>query len=88
MNQQDFGKLMGVHGGTVTRWKEKGWLVMSGDCQVDVEASKARLLERRGTLGKIDARKASKRSGWSKAPHCTTHRALESHRRFKTGAVQ
>ena len=85
MNQQDFGKLMGVHGGTVTLWKQRGWLVMKGDCQVDVEASKARLLEKRGTLGKLGNRAASKRSAWSKAPHCTTHRALQIHREWNGG---
>ena len=85
MNQTEFAKLMQVHQGTVTRWKDRGWLVMAGDCQVDVEASKARLLERRGTLGKIDARKASKRSGWSRSPHCTTHRALQIHREWNGG---
>ena len=77
MNQKEFAELMSVPAPTVTRWKQKGWLVMRGDCEVDVDASLARLKERRGTLGRIDCRGASQRSCWSRSPHCTTHRALE-----------
>jgi hypothetical protein len=85
MNQSEFAALMGVHQGTVTRWKDKGWLVMAGDCEVDPDASKARLLEMRGTLGKLSATAKSKRSAWSRGPHCKTHRAFEQHRRFNGG---
>ena len=82
VTQQEFAQLMHVHGGTVSRWKSRGWIVVA-DGLVDVEASKERLLLKRGTLGPIDNRAASKRSGWSKSPHCTTHRALEIHREWE-----
>ena len=85
MNQKDFATLMRVPAPTVTKWKQRGWLVMAGDCEVDVEASKARLLEKRGTLKKMSKREASKLSGWSRSPHCTTHRALQLHREFNGG---
>jgi hypothetical protein len=82
LNQQEFAQLMHVHGGTVSRWKSRGWLVMA-DGLVDVEPSKERLLEKRGTLGPIDNTAASKRSGWSKSPHCTTRNALAIHREWE-----
>ena len=82
LNQSEFAKLMRVHQATVTRWKQMGWIVMA-DGAVDVEASKERLLLKRGTLGKIDATAASKRSGWSKRPHCLTHNALECQRQWE-----
>lgn len=42
MKQSEFAALHGVSRKTVTKWKERGWLVFAGD-QVDVEASNARL---------------------------------------------
>ncbi|SFO04429.1 RNA polymerase subunit sigma-70 [Xenorhabdus japonica] len=44
MNQSEFAKLHGVSRKTVTTWKARGWLVMTGD-DIDVEASNA-LIER------------------------------------------
>ncbi|ANN70902.1 hypothetical protein [Bordetella bronchialis] len=42
MKQSEFAALHGVSRKTVTKWKERGWLVFAGD-QVDVEASNALL---------------------------------------------
>jgi phage terminase Nu1 subunit (DNA packaging protein) len=42
MNQSEFAALHRVSRKTVTKWKERGWLVFAGD-DVDVEASNARL---------------------------------------------
>ncbi|OJA74516.1 hypothetical protein BGV72_24495 [Burkholderia ubonensis] len=44
MNQSEFATLHGVSRKTVTKWKERGWLVFAGD-DVDVEASN-KLLKR------------------------------------------
>ncbi|WP_434663487.1 hypothetical protein P5W99_24465 [Paraburkholderia sp. A3BS-1L] len=44
MNQSEFAALHGVSRKTVTKWKERGWLVFAGD-EVDVEASN-KLLKR------------------------------------------
>lgn len=40
MKQSEFAALHGVSRKTVTKWKERGWLVFAGD-QVDAEASNA-----------------------------------------------
>jgi phage terminase Nu1 subunit (DNA packaging protein) len=40
MNQSEFAALHGVSRKTVTKWKERGWLVFAGD-DVDVDASNA-----------------------------------------------
>ncbi len=40
MNQSEFATLHGVSRKTVTKWKERGWLVFEGD-GLDVEASNA-----------------------------------------------
>ena len=42
MRQSEFAALHGVSRKTVTKWKERGWLVFAGD-EVDVEASNANL---------------------------------------------
>ncbi|MEX3961038.1 hypothetical protein AB4Y42_02290 [Paraburkholderia sp. EG286B] len=42
MKQSAFAELHGVSRKTVTKWKERGWLVFAGD-EVDVEASNALL---------------------------------------------
>src|SRR6202012_798930 len=42
MNQSEFAVLHGVSRKTVTKWKERGWLVFAGD-EVDVDASNALL---------------------------------------------
>jgi hypothetical protein len=42
MKQSEFAALHGVSRKTVTKWKERGWLVFAGD-EVDVEASNALL---------------------------------------------
>lgn len=40
MNQSEFAALHGVSRKTVTKWKERGWLVFEGD-ELDVDASNA-----------------------------------------------
>ncbi|KAH0438448.1 hypothetical protein [Paraburkholderia fungorum] len=42
MKQSAFAELHGVSRKTVTKWKERGWLVFAGD-EVDVDASNANL---------------------------------------------
>ncbi|AKM29273.1 hypothetical protein AB870_02710 [Pandoraea faecigallinarum] len=42
MKQSEFAALHGVSRKTVTKWKERGWLVFAGD-EVDVDASNAML---------------------------------------------
>lgn len=42
MNQSAFAELHGVSRKTVTKWKERGWLVFAGD-EIDVGASNANL---------------------------------------------
>lgn len=42
MNQSEFAALHGVSRKTVTKWKERGWLVFQGD-DIDVDASNAYL---------------------------------------------
>ena len=42
MNQSEFATLHGVSRKTVTKWKERGWLVFAGDA-IDVKASNANL---------------------------------------------
>lgn len=85
MNQAEFAKLLQMPPSMVTVWKQRGWLVMKGDCEVDVEASKARLLEKRGTLGRVGKKKAKRASPWSKGPNCNTNRAHKIHREWEGG---
>lgn len=72
MKQSEFAALHGVSRKTVTKWKERGWLVFAGD-EVDVDASNALLKKyRRDGVGsvtqsvthddKVTARRASKKS--------------------------
>lgn len=42
MNQSEFAALHDVSRKTVTKWKERGWLVFAGD-EIDVDASNANL---------------------------------------------
>ncbi|CAN7419539.1 hypothetical protein [Paraburkholderia hospita] len=42
MNQSEFAALHGVSRKTVTKWKERGWLVFAGDA-IDADASNANL---------------------------------------------
>lgn len=49
MNQSDFAKLHNVSRKTVTMWKSRGWLIMSGD-DIDVAASNAQLEKYRKTV--------------------------------------
>lgn len=51
MNQSDFAKLHGVSRKTVTMWKSRGWLIMSGD-DIDVSASNAQLEKYRKTINR------------------------------------
>jgi hypothetical protein len=82
VTQKAFAALMDTHQGTVSQWKSRGWIVMDGDL-VDVDASKALLLKKRGTLGKMSQRDKRMRSGWSKSPHCETHRAFALQRAWR-----
>lgn len=50
MKQSEFAALHGVSRKTVTKWKERGWLVFAGD-EVDVEASNALLKKYRRDAG-------------------------------------
>jgi len=72
MKQSEFAALHGVSRKTVTKWKERGWLVFAGD-EVDVEASNANLKRYRrdgiGSVthavthdGKVTAKRAPKKS--------------------------
>ncbi|HGV9335267.1 hypothetical protein [Raoultella terrigena] len=51
MNQSDFARLHGVSRKTVTMWKSRGWLIMSGD-DIDVSASNAQLEKYRKTINR------------------------------------
>ncbi|BCF96623.1 hypothetical protein PPGU19_011920 [Paraburkholderia sp. PGU19] len=72
MKQSAFAELHGVSRKTVTKWKERGWLVFAGD-EVDVEASNVNLKRYRrdgiGSVtqsvtqdGKVTAKRATKKS--------------------------
>ena len=53
MKQSEFAALHGVSRKTVTKWKERGWLVFAGD-EVDVDASNALLKKyRRDGVGSV-----------------------------------
>jgi hypothetical protein len=83
MNQKQFAAHVGANQATVSRWKERGWLVFAEPGVIDVEATKARLIEERGQTGPMSKRQARMASGWSKSPHCETHRAFACQRAFK-----
>ena len=51
MNQSDFAKLHNVSRKTVTMWKSRGWLIMSGD-DIDVAASNAQLEKYRKSVNR------------------------------------
>ena len=83
MTQTEFVRSLGFHQSTATDWKRRGWIVFGADGSVDVDASRSRLLEARGTLGPLAGRAKSRRSPWSRYPGCTTRRAIESGRRIR-----
>ncbi|HBR3772570.1 TPA: hypothetical protein ME365_003329 [Klebsiella pneumoniae] len=58
MNQSDFARLHGVSRKTVTMWKSRGWLIMSGD-DIDVAASNAQLEKYRKSVNRADKQKTS-----------------------------
>ena len=58
MNQSDFARLHGVSRKTVTMWKSRGWLIMSGD-DIDVAASNAQLEKYRKIVNRPDKHKTS-----------------------------
>lgn len=58
MNQSDFARLHGVSRKTVTMWKSRGWLIMSGD-DIDVVASNAQLEKYRKSVNRPDKQKTS-----------------------------
>ncbi|NHV29305.1 hypothetical protein [Burkholderia sp. D-99] len=49
MNQSEFAALHNVSRKTVTKWKERGWLVFAGN-EVDVDASNANLKNTAATV--------------------------------------
>lgn len=57
MNQSDFARLHGVSRKTVTMWKSRGWLIMSGD-DIDVNASNAQLGKYRKSVNRPGKEKA------------------------------
>ncbi len=58
MNQSDFARLHGVSRKTVTMWKSRGWLIMSGD-DIDVAASNAQLEKYRKSVNRPEKHKTS-----------------------------
>ena len=58
MNQSDFARLHGVSRKTVTMWKSRGWLIMSGD-DIDVTASNAQLEKYRKTINRPTKERAA-----------------------------
>ncbi|EPC5193308.1 hypothetical protein ACRZZR_000787 [Edwardsiella piscicida] len=58
MNQSDFARLHGVSRKTVTMWKSRGWLIMSGD-DIDVAASNEQLAKYRKSVNRPDKQKTS-----------------------------
>ena len=58
MNQSDFARLHGVSRKTVTMWKSRGWLIMSGD-DIDVAASNAQLEKYRKSVNRSDKYKTA-----------------------------
>ncbi|MGR3753244.1 hypothetical protein [Edwardsiella anguillarum] len=58
MNQSDFARLHGVSRKTVTMWKSRGWLIMSGD-DIDVAASNEQLAKYRKSVNRPDKQKMS-----------------------------
>jgi len=68
MNQSEFAALHSVSRKTVTKWKERGWLVFAGD-EVDVAASNANLKKyRRDGIGAVtSAPEGNKRGNKPKA---------------------
>ncbi|MDT7007344.1 hypothetical protein [Klebsiella variicola] len=70
MNQSDFAKLHNVSRKTVTMWKSRGWLMMSGN-DIDVAASNAQLEKYRKTVNhpsKNDALPPAKKNITSTLP--------------------
>jgi hypothetical protein len=82
MNQKQFAQHVGANQATVSRWKERGWLVFAEPGVIDPEATKARLIEMRGQVGPMNQTQARRLSGWSRSPHCETHRAFACQREF------
>lgn len=94
MNQSAFAELHGVSRKTVTKWKERGWIVFAGD-EVDVEASNALLKRyRRDGVTSVtpSPEKGNKRKTVSQAASEVTLRAgenaAEAAERILTGNVQ
>lgn len=67
MNQSDFARLHGVSRKTVTMWKSRGWLVISGD-DIDVNASNALLEKYRKTINRPTSEKAAPPTKKAAAP--------------------
>jgi len=79
MNNGEFARLLNVPPTTVSYWRGKGWLVLLEDGSIDPEPSKARVIEMRGSLGRMSLSDRRKRSPWSHMPSCDTSRAAQSH---------
>ncbi|ASW00147.1 hypothetical protein [Paraburkholderia aromaticivorans] len=97
MNQSAFAELHCVSRKTVTKWKERGWLVFAGD-EIDVDASNANLKRYRRdgapavTQGVTQAQKGNKRKTVTQAGSEVTlapgESADDAAGRILTGAVE
>lgn len=83
MTQTEFAMSLGFSESAATTWKRRAWLVFLEDGSVDVEASKARLIENRGHLRPMTRREKSQRSGWSKGPACKTYGGFEAYKKLR-----
>ncbi|TCF99602.1 hypothetical protein BZM27_54890, partial [Paraburkholderia steynii] len=83
MNQSEYAALHGVSRKTVTKWKERGWLVFAGDA-LDVKASNANLTRYRSggapgvTQPATKAAKGNKRQSVTQAAERGNARSGES----------
>ena len=93
MNQSEFAALHNVSRKTVTKWKERGWLVFAGD-DIDVEQSNALLkrYRRDGIPAVTQASKGNKRKTVTQAAAEVTlesgESASDAANRILTGGVE
>ena len=85
MSRASFARSIGVPKTTIARWDECGYLVRTADGEIDAEASKARIIEKNGSLRPMTKSQASRQSAWSKGPHCKTHAAKQAWRGARNG---
>ena len=73
---------LGFNKSTGSLWRRRSWLVFNPDGSLDVDASKARLTEKRGHLGPLTKREQSLYSSWRREPACKTYGAFEAQRQY------